>query len=203
VGRVDWTPIPELLVGGSLYYGKSGQNQTISVGAGGSGGGAFGAYSVDLPDTPVTIWEVHAQYQSHGLHLRSLFTMSNVGDNDALTMALAPKGAGGGIGEVGPTEGIGGEMLGVYGEAAYDLMPLIDSDTEMSLEPFFRYEYMDTQRDLPSGFSDDKSKEVRSYTMGISFKPVPNVVIKADYRNRTAASGGIADEFNMGIGFVF
>jgi opacity protein-like surface antigen len=196
VGRVDWTPIPELLVGGSFFYGNSGHNQNVSV-------AAFGGYTVDIPDTPVSIWELHAQYQSHGLHLRSLFTMSNVGDNDDLTMALAPMGVGGGTGELKAGEAIGGEMLGVYGEVAYDLMPWIDSETEMSLEPFFRYEYLDTQRDLPSGFSKDESKQTHSYTMGVSFAPIPNVVIKADYRNRTAASGGLADEFNLGIGYVF
>ncbi len=46
-------------------------------------------------------------------------------------------------------------------------------------------------------------KEIQIYTMGLSFQPVPNVVIKADYRNRTAESGRLPDEFNLGVGFVF
>ncbi len=197
VARLDWTPIQQLVVGGSVYYGKSGQNQNVAV------SGAFGSYTVAIPDTPTTIWEVHAQYEDHGWHLRSLFTMADIGDTAALTAALAPIGPGGGTGELGVGEAIAGEMLGVYGEVAYDLMPLLFPGSERTLEPFFRYSYYDTQRDVPSGFSSDKSKEIEIYTLGFSFQPIPRVVIKADYRNRVAKSGGLPDEFNLGVGFVF
>jgi len=199
VARLDWTPIETLLFGGSVYYGKSGQNQSIGVAA----GGTFGAYSIEIPETPTTVWELHAQYRDRGLHLRSLFTMAHIGDAGDLSRALGPVGDGGGSGELGPGEAVGGEMLGGYGEVAYDLMPLFFPDTEKSLEPFFRYEYYDTQRDLPDAFSKDESKEIQIYTVGLSFQPIPNVVIKADYRNRDAESGGLPDEFNLGVGFVF
>ena len=200
VARFDWTPIAPLEIGGSVYHGKSGQNQNVGV----SAGDGFGAYSVDIPDTPTTVWEVHAQYENRGLHLRSLFTMAEIGDNTDLTQALGPVGPDdGGTGELDLGEGVGGEMLGVYGEVAYELIPLFFPDSEKSLEPFFRFEYYDTQRDMPSGFSKDKSKEIQVYTLGFSFQPTPNVVIKADYRNRVAESGGLPDEFNLGMGFVF
>ena len=79
--RLDWTPINEVLVGASVYHGKSGQNQDVGV------SGAFGSYTVEIPDTPTTIWEVHAQYEDYGLRLRSLFTMAEIGDSAALTAA--------------------------------------------------------------------------------------------------------------------
>jgi hypothetical protein len=185
VGRLDWTPIQQLLIGGSVYHGNSGQNQNVG--------------GVAIPDTPTTIWEIHAQYEEHGLHLRSLFTMAEVGDSGNLTAALGP----GGTGELAGGEAVAGEMLGVYGEVAYDLMPFLFPGSERTLEPFFRYSYYDTQRDVPSGFSADKTKEIEIYTLGFSFQPIPQVVIKADYRNRVAKSGGLPDEFNLGIGFVF
>ena len=196
VARLDWTPIQQLVVGGSVYHGNSGQNQNVAV-------SADVPYTVGIPDTPTTIWEVHAQYEDHGLHLRSLFTMADIGDAADLTAALAPVGVGGGTGELATGEAVSGEMLGVYGEVAYDLMPLLFPDSERTLEPFFRYSYYDTQRDVPSGFSRDKSKEIEIYTLGFSFQPIPRVVIKADYRNRVAKSGGLPDEFNLGVGFVF
>ena len=190
VARLDWTPIQQLLVGGSVYHGNSGQNQDVSV---------SGA-SVAIPDTPTTVWEIHAQYEDHGLHLRSLFTMAEIGDSGDLTAAL---GQVGGTGELAAGEAVAGQMLGVYGEIAYDVMPLLFPSSEKTLEPFFRYSYYDTQRDVPSGFSSDKSKEIETYTLGFSFQPIPRVVIKADYRNRVAKSGGLPDEFNLGVGFVF
>ncbi len=197
VARLDWTPINQVLVGASVYHGNSGQNQNVGV------SGAFGSYTVEIPDTPTTIWEVHGQYEDHGLRLRSLFTMAEIGDSGDLSRALGPVGLGGGTGELSAGEAIGGQMLGVYGEVAYDLMPLLFSGSEKTLEPFFRYSYYDTQRDVPSGFSSDKSKEIEIFTVGLSFQPISRVVIKADYRNRVAKSGGLPDEFNLGVGFVF
>jgi hypothetical protein len=84
------------------------------------------------------------------------------------------------------------------------VLPLLFPDTEMSLEPFFRYEYYDTQYQVPSGFTSDDSQEIEVHTVGFSFKPIPQVVIKADYRSQDAKGGAEApDEFNIGMGFVF
>jgi hypothetical protein len=129
--------------------------------------------------------------------------MAEIGDSGDLTAALGPVGPGGGTGELAAGEAVAGQMLGVYGEIAYDLMPLLFPGSERTLEPFFRYSYYDTQRNVPSGFSKDRRKEIEIYTVGISFQPISRVVVKADYRNRVAKSGSLPDEFNLGIGFVF
>ena len=181
VARLDWTPHETLLLGASAYHGDSGQSQD------------------GLPDAATTIFEAHGQYESHGLHLRGLFTMAHVGDAGRLTRALGP----GGTGHLAPGEAIASTMLGAYGEVAYDVLPLFFPDTEMSLSPFYRFEWLDTQHDVPSGFSRDRSQETMVNTVGVSFKPIPNVVIKSDYRNLDSKGGDLPDEFNLGIGFVF
>jgi opacity protein-like surface antigen len=198
VTRIDWSPLPELLVGGSVYYGKSGQNQEFDV----SPGGALPDFMVEIPDTPTTIWEVHGQYANKGFFLRGLFTMAHLNDAGALSRALGPVDEGG-IGNLGSGEGIGGQMLGVYGEIAYDLLPLFVGETEMSFEPFFRAEYYDTQRKMPSGYEKDLNKRRTILTAGVQYKPITNVVVKLDYRNRRASEGELSDELNMGVGFAF
>ncbi len=46
--------------------------------------------------------------------------------------------------------------------------------------------------------------DVQLYTIGISYKPHPQVVLKVDYRNFDAGHvAPRADEFNLGAGFVF
>lgn len=183
VGKLDWQATDSLLIGGSAYYGNSGQNQTVM--------------GIDIPDTPTTIWEAHAQYRSHGFHARGLFTMTHLGDARELTTALRSTG------ELGPTESLSRQILGGYGEVAYDVLPLLVPGTEMSLEPFYRFAYYDTQQDVPSGLFRDRTQEITIHTAGLSFKPIPNVVIKADYRNRDSRSGNLPDEVNLGIGFAF
>jgi opacity protein-like surface antigen len=196
VTRLDWTPMPELIVGTSIYYGNSGQNQEIGASFGGND------FTVDIPDTPTTVWEAHAQYSNKGFYLRGLFTLAHLGDAGDLSRALAPTSEGG-VGELGSGQGIAELMLGVYGEVAYDILPLIIGETEMSLEPFFRAEWYDTQYRMPSGYDADQNKRRTILTAGLQFKPISNVVLKLDYRNRMAASGSLSDELNMGLGFAF
>jgi hypothetical protein len=187
VGRADWTPMPELLVGASVYAGNSGQDQRVSLTAGGS---------TKLPSTPTVLWEVHGQYESRGLHLRGLFTMTHIGDAGSLTRKLQAA-------DSDFTDAVASGLLGGYAEVAYDVLPWLFPGTERTLSPFYRFEWYDTQWNMPSGFSSDRSLEIMVHTVGLQFEPIPNVVLKADYRNRSAKRGQIPDELNLGFGFAF
>jgi hypothetical protein len=80
---------------------------------------------------------------------------------------------------------------------------MIFEDTTQYLAPFFRYEQFDTIATAPTGWSDDSSMERWIYQFGLQYKPIPNVVIKADYRNFTSKAGDLPDDFNLGLGFIF
>ena len=104
-------------------------------------------------------------------------------------------------------------MQGGYVEVAYDLMPLIDADSEMTIEPFYRYERLDTQHSVsagsiaalaPEGISGrNPSRDRTLHVVGLQYKPHPQVVIKLDYRNINSAGTDLPDEVQAGIGFVF
>ncbi|MGH0032206.1 MAG: hypothetical protein ACQGVC_20640 [Myxococcota bacterium] len=202
IGRLDYTPVPELTLGGSVYVGNSGQDQNVNV----SSGGTFLA-EVDIPDALTTIWEIHGQFQKAGVTTRALFTMATVDDAADLSRALGPIPAGfglpGGTGELSAGEAVADRMIGMYAEVGYEILQWIVPETDMSLEPFFRYEYVDTQNEVPAGFNRDRTQIVSTYTTGLHFKPIPNVVLKLDYRNRSAREGKLGDEVNAGFGVVF
>ena len=174
--RVDYTPIPGLQVGGSFFWGNTGQDQL------------FAGKKIDAN---FTLYEGHAQYQYRGLQLRALFAQGHIGDAAVLSADLGANGP------------ISSRIVGGYAEASYDILPLILPGTDMSLSPFVRFERLDTQADVPAGFTPDRSRDIRVINSGLSFKPIPNVVIKLDYRNLDAEVGQIADEFNIGFGFIF
>jgi hypothetical protein len=178
VGRLDFRPMENLLVGGSVYAGNSGQNQD------------------GVPDAFTTLYDIHAQYQWQNLWLRALWTQVFVSQADSLTEALRASG------DIGGSEAIASVMMGGYGEIAYDIWPLL-ADSPRSLEPYYRFSWYDTQYDMPDGFDRDRNFRRTVHTVGMQFKPIPNVVIKADYRNRDAQEGQLSDEFNLGIGYVF
>ncbi len=187
VGRVDWTPMPELLLGASVYAGDSGQDQRVSIPGG----------TTELPSTPTVLWEAHGQYESHGLHLRGLFTMTHIGDAGSLTQDLLAAS------EPGFSGAVASGLLGGYGEVAYDVLPLLFPGSERFLAPFYRFEWYDTQWNMPSGFGANESREIMVHTLGLQFEPIPNVVLKLDYRNRSAKEGQIPDEVNLGFGYAF
>jgi hypothetical protein len=182
VVRVDVDVMPGLLVGGSVYTGQSGQEES------GEGG-----MRLKLPNAQTTIYEVHAQYRGHGLSLRSLWTEAFIADAGSLSTAL----------ELPESDAIANHMRGWYVEAAYDILPSLLQETRMTLEPFVRYEQYDTQRDVNSRFARDKSKDIELIVAGFQFKPIPEVVFKVDYRRFNLASGSRANEIQALVGYVF
>jgi hypothetical protein len=124
--------------------------------------------------------------------------MAHVSDAGDLTTALRATG------DIGLTETVAERMLGGYAEIAYDVLPVLFGDTvSQSLSPYYRYEYTDTQNRIPAGFVGDPTETIWNHVVGLEFKPIPNVVIKTDVRLRNSDGGDVADEFNVGVGFVF
>lgn len=176
-GRLDYSPnvIPGLLVGSSFWVGNSGQDED---------------FNGSSPNVRTLIGEAHAQYRYRQLSLRALGSWTSVGDADVLSAA---KG-----------ETIASRDQGWYVEAGYDILPHLVQGTRQSLSPFVRYEQLDTQASVPSGFARNASLDKQIYTIGLSYKPIDKVVIKADYRNfQTDGPTPTADEVAVGLGFVY
>ncbi|MGH7287071.1 MAG: hypothetical protein ACREI8_03535 [Myxococcota bacterium] len=181
--RVDWTPdlAPGLLLGGSFYLGNSGQDQDDTT------------TGIELPDSRLTIFEGHAQYREGPFHARGLFAWTHLSNAEDLNLALGS-----------PLDApVADEMLGGYAEVAYDVWPWLFGGEEKALEPFVRVEYVDTQYDVPSGFSANEAQSFWQYEAGWNFYPHENVVLKLEYLNRNPKSGSSSDEVGVGVGFAF
>lgn len=178
VARLDYTPTAGLLFGGSLFLGNQGQGFTI--------GGK-------KPDVFTTLWDLHGQFRYRGLELRGLGAWGNIDDARMLSGAVSAS-----------NRPIANQIYGWYLEAAYDILPFLRPGTTHYLAPFFRFERYNTQADVPAGFAPDRSRDRKLYTLGLSYKPLPNIVLKMDYRNYdNKGPRNVADEFALGIGFAF
>ena len=184
--NLDYDVTQRLNVGGSYYLGDAGE-----------GAGKTEAAASDKEGT-IKLWEVHAYYKVKGLGVRGLFTRGTLDGNAALEAT-----------------DVGKVVQGWYAEAAYEVMPFLKAaTTEASLAPFLRYEELDTHREVFTGTTQDPVQDRTITTLGVSYKPIPNVVIKADYQWRDSESGlpegkgsGLdenkIDQANLGIGFIF
>jgi hypothetical protein len=176
-GRLDWTGLPGLLVGGSFFSGETGQGAVVE-------GQPVGGR--------VTLYDLHAQYERRGLRLRGLWARSTLADAALVNRQnqLAGKAS------------VGGAQAGWYAEASYDLMTHLPRQ-RWSLLPFVRYEWLDTQNDVPAGFEEDPARERTALTAGVELKPLPQVVFKADYQwLRNEARTG-ANQLNLAVGYLF
>jgi hypothetical protein len=177
VGRVDVTPdlVPGLDFGGSFYAGKADQNQ-------------------GLPETKLWIAEGHAQYRRGPFHSRALFAYTDVSNAGSLSTALG----------TAVDASVAQSILGGYVELAYDVWPLFFGESnDRALEPFLRFEYLDTQHEVAAGFVEDHNLAFSVLSTGVSYFPHPNVVLKAEYRNQNAREGKRPDEFALGLGFAY
>ena len=187
VGRMDYTPsaLPGVSIGGSVFVGNSGQDQV---------------FDGQKADVFTQLYEGHLQWKYRGLEFRTLGSWGHI--DDAGVLSRAAQAAQVAKGDPA-TEVIGSENYGWYTEVGYDVMPLLIPSSLQYLAPFFRFEKMDTIAKAPTGFADDLSQDREIYQFGLQYKPIPNVVIKADYRNFSAQKGNLPDDFNLGFGFIF
>ena len=184
-GRLDYTGTPGLLAGASIFAGKAGQGLKTSSGEG------VGAQT--------TVWDAHADWRWRGVWLRGLYASSRVGDAALVNDALGLTGE----------ESVGSRQKGWYLQGGFDVLTLRKGSTDgsalsrASLFPFVRYERYDTQASVPAGFSRDPANDVREWTLGITFKPIEQVVVKADWQQRRNAARSGVDQWNAALGYIF
>ncbi len=173
VFRADYTGVLGLLVGGSVYYGGSGQG---AVAPGG-----------ETVEANTLIWEGHASYQSQGLDLRALVAGASVDEAAQLNAA----GAG----------GVAERLGGGYAHAGYDVLRFTGS--EHQLFPYVRYEWLNTQVAVPTGVTVDPANERTAVLVGASWKPVPQVAVKADYQIHSNQADTGRNQFAMVLSYLF
>lgn len=136
-----------------------------------------------------TLWDIHAEYRAQGLQLRGLF--SRVANSEAGVAALP-----------GGSEALqtGTRQFGGYLEAGYDLLR---GSGKQALIPFVRYERLNSQQRVVKDVLPDPANDVTVRTYGVSYKPIPNVSVKADWNQIENRARTGRSQLNLGLGFYF
>ncbi len=176
VGRLDYTGVPGLLVGGSGLIGQTGQGRLVS-----------GAEV----DGTTTILEAHADLALGGLDARGLYAIANVDDVAELNALRNLTGAG----------SIGEQMTGGYIQLGYDVLATLETSHELS--PYVRYETLNTQAEVPTGFSASPATDRTAWLIGTMWKPISEVAVKVDYQiHKNQAQTGV-NQLNAGLSYLF
>ena len=175
-GRLDYTGLPGLVAGVSGYTGGSAQGRVAD-------GRAFHGR--------VSIFEAHAEWRWRGIQARALTAYGRIGDAGEIDVLSGLSG----------TDSVPERFRGSYAEAGYDL--LFSRGGRSSLVPFVRYERFNTQDRVPAGFSSDPANDVTLWTFGANYRPIPQIVLKADFDRYTNRARTGVNQWNVAVGWLF
>jgi len=185
-GAVNYRGKPGLLIGGAIFTGDSTQ-----------GNANFNADNTQ-PDFSgikgrITLWDVHARYQIGRLDLQALYAHGHVSGAAQIDQVLLAFNA------ANPGDErtyVPDSFKGWYMQAAYKVW----EQGDLSLSPFARYEYYNTQSSMPAGFDPDPANAQHVTTAGLTFRLHPQAVIKTDFQKYTDK---VNNRFNVGLGYMF
>ncbi|HEY7681442.1 MAG TPA: hypothetical protein VH879_02255 [Gemmatimonadales bacterium] len=174
-GRLEWTR-PGLRLGSAFWYGGSAAQDSVL------GLGAFAA--------PVLVLAADVRYDIGAFAFRGVAARISVADAEAINARFATD--------------VGRRIEGGYLEGAVNLLRLLVPSTGQRLLAFVRHERYDLHAAVPTGTAANDSYARRVTTVGLSYKPLWNVVFKADYQlNRNRAGLGQDEALALGIGYQF
>lgn len=179
VGRLDYEGLPGTVIGGSVYAGQAGQNATVNA---------------QEVEAPVTLWEAHGEAALRGIELRALYAQGTIGDVSLINRGLATSCTSG-------TCSVGERLFGGYAQLAYNILSLVD--TAQYLAPFVRYERYDTQARVPAGYTKNPANSRTEYTVGLTYKPIPHVVVKGEWQDLDNQAGTGVNQVNFALGYIF
>ena len=176
VGRADYTAVPGLLAGMSAYVGEA---------------TTYKATGNDRNSIPMRMVEAHTHYTWNAWDFRALAAWTLLSEVDQLNVLRGLTGA----------NSVGSEQMGAYVQAGYDLWN--GNTTGKSLMPFARFEFVNTQKSVPAGYGFKDTSKIHALVAGVNYKPISQIVLKADYEWLTIANDRLVDQANLSVGFVF
>jgi hypothetical protein len=177
VARLEYATTTGLSLGASGYYGGADQ------------GAALGSISV-------TILDADARFRRAGFDLRGVVYRTSVDGADVASTGQSLL--------LGETVVVGKEMLGWYGEAAYDFLRRDrPGSSGRGLILFARYERFDTNEEVPTGLSADPRADRKVITGGVSYMPIDKIAFKTDLEHWQDGTDADLDRFNLGAAFQF
>lgn len=188
--RVEVEPILGVVIGASGYVSDAGANA------------AEGTFLRDRTpvelSVPVLGWSADARFRRSGIEARAVFAEWHIPEAGALMVSYNSDRQ---LNFPDASSPVPTLIRGGYIEGAVDVLRPFDVGQE--LLPFARIEAYDTQADLPEGYEENPSFSVREYTFGLSYRPIQQIVVKADYQLRNRKLGFDQTQLNFGIGFMY
>jgi hypothetical protein len=168
-------PDPAVSFGGSFYWGEA--DQAVPA----------------LSGVEVRLLEADVRCQLWGFDLRGQGVHTSVRNADKVSALTG--------------ETIGEVMQGWYAELGihlfWFLLPEDVQDLADDLVLFGRYENIDTNKRVDTGYARNDAADREVWIVGAAYSPVPKIVLKADVEFWEDGLDDTVTRLNLGIGLVF
>ena len=185
--RLSYSGLPGLTIGGTFYYC------------------ANAAANSDKPQTysfrvPVRIWSADARYNNTWLTATANLLRGNLSNSAALTGRNVKLSNNSPYTRTAPIA----HKAACYGmEAGLKLKGLVAGKRMPDLIPFARYEYYNAQQQVDAPYVADERLKTSLWTAGLNYRPIPFIIIKADYTQRRIGGGAYNSENEFALGVAF
>jgi hypothetical protein len=181
VARLAYEPVLATIFGISGYAATSGNTLRDTVGR-----------------VPLGIIEADARTRYRGFTARAELAFLFIGDTEGLNQALSA-----GTPEQMTSVAVASQLRGGYLEAGYNLLRLAAPASDQDLTLFFRYDYANTQAAIASGFVANPAFIRYTETVGLVYRPIPEIGLKLDYRRHEFGAGPSYNELASAITWMF
>lgn len=191
VARIDYKGVPGLRIGSSYYFCYN------------------AAANSDKPQNysfrvPVRIWSVDAQYEHPRFIVRANLMGGTIGNSSQLSARNTRLSNKSPYSRLTP---VARHAVSYGGEAGLRLRNWFAAEKMPDLIPFFRYEYYNAQQDVVvnrfNTTAADNRLKTSLWVLGLNYRPLPYLVVKADYTARRIGGGAYRNENEFALGVAF
>ena len=194
--RLNWTGVKGLRLGGSIFYNpNAGRNCDKLTTYDNTG------------KINVLIYSFDAQYINRYVTARANFLTGHISNTVGLTQANNDYSSKSPYSRKGP---VAKQAIDVSAEVGLNLKGFFPNCRKCpAIYPFVHYNYYNTQYRGESGLVMDKRCEVTLWSFGLNYRPLPMLVVKADYTTRQIGTAKVfgkgnytsENEFRIGLAY--
>lgn len=189
VAHLAWRGVKGLRLGGSFYYCRNiGSNADKSQTY--KGLGTF----------PVRIYNVEGEYKNAYVEARANALWGNLTNSQVISKKNTQLSNKSPYSRITP---VAHKAVAYGGELGFNINSVIADERCPRVTPFVRYEYYNPQEDVLAPYNADDRLKTSMWTAGVNWRPLPSLVVKADYTNRNIGSGKYNHENEFAIGIAW
>jgi hypothetical protein len=194
--RLNWTGIKGLRLGASVFYNPKAQKNADKL----------VTYS-EYGDINVLLYSFDAQYVNRYVTARANYLSGNITETVGITAANRRYSSKSPYSRMGP---VAKRAVDWSAEVGVNLASVFSNVKGFpTIYPFVHYNYYNPQEECETGLVADDRCQVSMWSFGLNWKPLPNLVVKADYTTRQIGTSKLfsysqynsENEFRIGVAY--